>query len=83
MTDLWVHTTEPVTVPIGYAALANRGPQTDSSSVDMSHMRRDFAVDFDIGLWKVCPQLHNGLGVKGKEGLLDIVDQSSQVLYST
>ena len=61
MTDLWVHTVEPIATPkppphlMGlYEAAASVSLSSDSTPVDY---RNPMAIDFDIGLWKVCPSV--------------------------
>ena len=61
MTDLWVHTAEPIATPKPpphlrslYEAAASVSLSSDSTPVDY---RNPMAIDFDIGLWKVCPSV--------------------------
>ena len=61
MTDLWVHTVEPIATPKPpphlrslYEAAASVSLSSDSTPVDY---RNPMAIDFDIGLWKVCPSV--------------------------
>ena len=61
MTDLWVHTVEPIATPKPpphlrslYEAAASVSLASDGPPVDY---RNPMAIDFDIGLWKVCPSV--------------------------